>query len=665
MIISNRVLTCNVAVPDVHRKGAPDRPGPAGASVRGIQNPHHVRDGPETGKSGFEWPNSSRRADDVENPASAGPGDFTSNPVAEGPLKVHHEHFGPPQTNDKTSKEGPPHVPFTGVPSASPAGNLGSGFSKGGSFDFPTEDTPDSKDQSDSAADKGSAVVSPMIGSADSVPSRGQDITAGPNVTAGPPPSAADHEGTTPPQQDEAGLSAVVGDLASVVSQLSGEVQRLMGSKTTGNVYVTNNYNNVTVQNVTRYAIIHRGTSKANGGKATSKSLDRASVAPLPFPIMWPNGGVYADQVVVHLDEHFNGSSLFYSTNASGTQGQPKEYTKPFVLGPGWTKVEALAIATGHNASAIKEAVFRVMACNNDKCCNWFVVYMRFHAVLSGLLLRKKELPKKQVELQAAKMADEESWLSAESKYQDAKIKQKAASSGAKYARDFERKWGFAFSTSKTDLGKMEERVERRLRELLDERELIMDILAKLEGDELSASTAMGMIQQSLAQCEQCSGWRSEVESTIGNGASTFALASAMGGHQELKEVKKILQEILDDLNARRALYGKMLSNERLQVLDNEKKLNKWTNEVSEMTLEEYQDRKKIQMYGSKSQDAAGQVEVDKQKVQQGAEFMQEQMRGLDRHIAAMRRILKRIRFVLGQCPSNPEIALPSEDGRR
>ena len=99
--------------------------------------------------------------------------------------------------------------------------------------------------------------------------------------------------------------------------------------------------------------------------------------------------------------------------------------------------------------------------------------------------------------------------------------------------------------------------------------------------------------------------------------------------------------------------------------IDNEKKLNKWTNEVSEMTLEEYQDRKKIQMYGSKSQDAAGQVEVDKQKAQQGAEFMQEQMQGLDRHIAAMRRILKRIRFVLGQCPSNPEIALPSEDGRR
>ena len=86
------------------------------------------------------------------------------------------------------------------------------------------------------------------------------------------------------------------------------------------------------------------------------------------------------------------------------------------------------------------------------------------------------------------------------------------------------------------------------------------------------------------------------------------AVSSEAKKKEKTKEVKKILQEILDDLNARRALYGKMLSNERLQVLDNEKKLNKWTNEVSEMTLEEYQDRKKIQMYGSKSQDAAGQV---------------------------------------------------------
>ena len=46
-----------------------------------------------------------------------------------------------------------------------------------------------------------------------------------------------------------------------------------------------------------------------------------------------------------------------------------------------------------------------------------------------------------------------------------------------------------------------------------------------------------------------------------------------------------VSEEIIDDLNARRALYEQMLSRARIDAYNNEKTLNKWAAEVSVMAV--------------------------------------------------------------------------------
>ena len=625
-----------------YRKGAPDRPGNTPSSPVAVE----PESGEPTSKATPEQPAPEKRAS--EEPGSGEPeseepsgitsptpgkenGEAVGAPEAsEGPLNVEHQHFGPDiskedDDDDALPSTGLPHESFGGVPSAPPP-------------------PPPAAVQEPASADGDIDV-------------RGHDDLTWPTASNGTATASA--------TESKGYLTKTVGRLEDVVGQLSGMVEKMMGVAPSQNVYVTNNYNNVTVKNanVTNMGGNHQyvvGSAESGWAQASGQVEPEPTI--LPYPAMWPYGGVYADQVVVHLEDDVNGSSLYYSVNASGTQGDPKEYTEPFVLGPGWTKVEAVAIKSGYNASIIREAVFQVMNCNGDKCCNWRVVYLRFEAVLARLLNRKQEIPKELVSKQAAKDAAEVGWLNAQSKYQDAKISEKSAVSGAEYARSFQRKWGFAFSDSQSDLEGMEKKVTRKLRELLDERELIMDILSKLDSDALSASRAMGMLQQSLAECSACKAWRSIASSPDGDGAATtFALASTLGGHQEVKDVNAILQEILNDLDARRALYEKMLLGARLQVDDNQKKLNKWTNEAAKMSAQVYEDKQKISEYGKKGQELSGKVEVAKQALQRGKEFMQDDMDILERHISAIRRILKRIRVALANCPEGaPEERFPA-----
>jgi hypothetical protein len=502
--------------------------------------------------------------------------------------------------------------------------------------------------------------------------------TATATATSSPPPP--------PPAATDDHLTWTVGHLENIVGDLTGMVEKMLGEETkkAHTVYYINNYNNISVQsaNFSGPAVVaaHAQTVTVGNGKehsdeesneeshswsasvkAPAKEAYRPAITPvLSEPDMWPFGGVYADQVVVHLGEDVNASSLYYSVNATGEQGSPMEYTAPFVLGPGWTKVEAVAVKSGYNVSAIKEAVFQVMDCNGDKCCNWRVVYLRFQSTLARLLARKEQIPKEQAARQADEDKSESDWLDAESKYQDARIKKKDAKSGSQYARSFERKWGFAVSESQADLNDMEKRVIKQLRDLMDERELILDILAKLESDELSASTAMGMVQQSLAECSACKAWRSIAQSTLGDGAaSTFALASTLGGREEVENVKAILQEILDDLNARKELYEKMLSNAKLQVVDNKQKFMKWAKEAAQMTAEVFTDKSRIAKYGDKSQELAGKLEAKKQALERGEKFMKDDLDIVDRHINAIQRILKRIADSLATCPGGaPQLAL-------
>jgi len=611
--------------PKVHEdwKGAPDRPGNPPTPPAQVESEEPESEEP----TGIDWPAPGKDKVEAAEPV----------PVSEGPLKIEHEHFGPDiseeDDDDSLPSTGPSHESFEGVPSAPPPPPA--------VVEAPTP----------AAAESAPTPV------AEESPLSAEESPLSANRARGDLTWSAPSNGTSPATESTGYLTKTVNRLEDVVGELSGMVEKMMGVAPSQNVYVTNNYNNVTVQNA-------NVTSAGSWASAQAPGRLPTTVVPtiLPYPDMFPYGGVYADQVVVHLENEVNGTSVYYSVNASGTQGDPTEYTEPFVLGPGWTKVEAVAIKSGYNASAIREAVFQVMNCNGDKCCNWRVVYLRFEAVLARLVARKEEIPKEQVSKQAAKDADEVDWLNAQSKYQDARISEKSAASGAKYARSFQRKWGFAFSDSQSDLNGMEKKVTRKLRELLDERELIMDILSKLDNDELSASRAMGMVQQSLAACSACKAWRSIAASPDGEGAATtFALASTLGGHQEVKDVKAILQEILDDLNARRALYEKMLSGARLQVFDNEKKLNKWTNEAAQMSAQVFEDEKKISQYSKRGQELSGKVEVDKQAWKRGKEFMQDDMDILERHISAIRRILKRIRVALGECPGgSPEERYPA-----
>jgi len=636
------------------RQGAPDRPGHSSAGSPA--EPGSGSDSGESDDASEAWgkspeasptePESEEEEASPTEPESEEPSGIewpapgSDVDGEDGPLDIEHEPYGPAgakgddDDDDELPNAGVEHEPFTGVPPApSPP---------------PAVEPAATVDNNDAQATKGSPLGS--VGAA--AEERGRDDLTWPEPSSG---------NMTSPSQSTGVLSKTVGRLEDVVGALSSMVERIMGARPSQNVYVTNNYNNVTVQtgNVTGPAsigiILPPPTPKVEMPRV------------LPYPDMWPAGGVYADQVIVHLDEDVNGSALYYSTNVSGAQGEPAEYTMPFVLGPGWVKVEVVAVKQGYNASDIKEAVFHVLDCNGDKCCNWRVVYFRFEAVLARLLARQKEIPLEQAARQKAKDAAEVDWLNAESKYQDAKIKKKSAVSAAEYARGFLRKWGYAFKESQADLDAMEKKVQGKLRELLDERALIMDILAKLESDELSANTAIGMLQQSLAQCSACKSWRELAESPGGDGAaSTFALASTLGGHQEVQDVKAILNEILDDLNARRALFEKMLSGARLQVLDNEKKLHKWTDEAAVMSKEVFQDAKIMDESGRKGEELAGKVEVAKQALERGEQFMQDDLDIVQRHIAAIRRILKRIRDALGTCPGGaPEDRYPAPSAKR
>ena len=118
----------------------------------------------------------------------------------------------------------------------------------------------------------------------------------------------------------------------------------------------------------------------------------------------------------------------------------------------------------------------------------------------------------------AAKEAAQEEWQSAEATYQQAELGRKAAEEEEAYAHSEERKWGYAVTASQSSVAGMEARVKGKLKALLDERELIMDILGKLRSAKLSASKAMGMVQKSLAQCSICKAWRGLVPSARGRG---------------------------------------------------------------------------------------------------------------------------------------------------
>ena len=592
-----------------------------------------------------------------------------SGEVEVPPETESQEPAAPPSEESTGSPAAPPSEESTGSP-ATPPSEESTGIDWPTPGESPASQTAEPTTVKPMTADPTTA-DSTTAESTTANPTTAEPTTAEPTET-GPAgdlswPKVATTEPTEPteptdnvtsPTGSGSYLTDAVKHLENVVGELSGMMEKvIMGTGKSQNVYVTNNYNNVTFhfENISG---VSSETPGAESYTQPSGSRGRAPIplvvppTPLPNPDMWPLGGVYADQVVVNLDEEVNGTSIYYSINATGTQGTPMEYTEPFVLGPGWTKVEAVAVKEGYNASGVQEAVFHVMACNGDKCCNWRVVYARFEAILGRLLARQKEIPENQIARQRAADADETKWLTAESKYQDAKISKKSAEQGAEYALNSERKWGYAFSASQGEMNDMEKKMAKKLRELLDERELIMDILAKLDSDELSASTAMGMVQQSLAQCSACKAWRSIASSPDGDGAATtFALASTLGGHQEVKDVKAILQEILDDLNARRELYEKMLSGARAQVQENEKKLNKWTAEAAEMEAQVYKDERTMQEYSSKKQEFAGRVQVSKQAVERGKQFMQDEMDILERHISAIRSILKRIRVALESCP--------------
>jgi len=209
--------------------------------------------------------------------------------------------------------------------------------------------------------------------------------------------------------------------------------------------------------------------------------------------------------------------------------------------------------------------------------------------------------------------------------------------------------------TTRPRVAGMEARVKGKLKALLDERELIMDILGKLRSAKLSASKAMGMVQKSLAQCSICKAWRGLVPSARGRGgdsvASSFALASTLEGGQ----VTAILREILDDLNARRALYEQMLSEAWLQVLGNEKKLSKWTQEASDMAARVYGDEKRIHAYSRKRQELAGTLSAKLQAAVQGKEFVRDEEQLTERHCQAIHRILRHVSKALAKCPGGAQ----------
>jgi hypothetical protein len=69
------------------------------------------------------------------------------------------------------------------------------------------------------------------------------------------------------------------------------------------------------------------------------------------------------------------------------------------------------------------------------------------------------------------------------------------------------------------------------------------------------------------------------------------------------------------------------------------------------MEAQVYKDERTMQEYSSKKQEFAGRVQVSKQAVERGKQFMQDEMDILERHISAIRSILRRIRVALESCP--------------
>ena len=167
-------------------------------------------------------------------------------------------------------------------------------------------------------------------------------------------------------------------------------IHRVMGAAPAQNVYVTNNHPNAITTN-------HPDISPATSSSSSPYTAILPPPAPLPPPDMWPLGGVFADHVLVYLDVSrdtvpapgFANVTIRYSTNVTGTQGAAEAYATPFELGPGWTKVEAVAEAAGesgfgsggageaaHNptspSNAVKAAVFEVLRCDGDRYFLYF-----------------------------------------------------------------------------------------------------------------------------------------------------------------------------------------------------------------------------------------------------------------------------------------------------
>jgi len=289
-------------------------------------------------------------------------------------------------------------------------------------------------------------------------------------------------------------------------------------------------------------------------------------------------------------------------------------------------------------------------------------VYLRFQAILGRLLASREEIPQRQAARVKADEVARGKWLSAEATYQLAKIDIKTAQASEGYAQSMERKWGYAFAASQGNVHRMVTRMQKKWNQLLDERLLILEILEKLQSAKLSGREAMGMVQNSLAECAACNAWRAVAPTWRASAATTFALASSLEGG----EVKSILEEILDDLNARRALYEQMLSRARIDVYDNEKKLNKWAAEVSVMAARVYADEKKIQEFSHQSLQLAGELRGAEEAESQGEQFMSDQLHLTARHCEAIRRILRGVAASLEKCPGGapkelyPPLAPPS-----
>ena len=141
-------------------------------------------------------------------------------------------------------------------------------------------------------------------------------------------------------------------------------------------------------------------------------------------------------------------------------------FTEPLQLEPGSVVISAFVSREGWGNSPIVSQQYDVIECEEDKCCQWSVVYLHVKRLLGSLLSKNNTLFQGKEMSRTLVDGLQHEWLTSNSRCQAAMIQVKDEDNDAEYALGNQEKWNEAVRASKAQLLSVEKAVGQNIHDL-------------------------------------------------------------------------------------------------------------------------------------------------------------------------------------------------------